>query len=150
MDQKPCQSALGAWAHLLHAHQAAMSCVERALKAADLPPLDWHGVLVELDRAGECGLRPFALERTLRMPQYGLSRLLARMQAAGLVARCGCPEDGRGQVVALTDAGRAMLQRMAPVHAAAVQRALGARLSAQEAEALASLLGKLVTPGAPS
>ena len=99
-----------------------MSRVEGALKAAGLPPLAWYEALVELDRAGACGLRPFALEEALRLPQYGLSRLLARMEAAGLVVRGSCPEDGRGQMVALTEAGRAMLGRMQRVHAARCRR----------------------------
>ena len=143
MTEEPCESTLCAWTRLVRAHHAAMSRVERALKAADLPPLDWYEVLVELERAGECGLRPFRLEEALLLPQYGLSRLLARMEAAGLVARWSCPQDGRGQFVALTDAGRAMRERMAPVHAAAVQEAVGARLAAGEAEALAGMLGRL-------
>ena len=76
-----------------------MSRVESALKAADLPPLAWYEVLVELERAGAYGVRPFALEEALQLPQYGLSRLLARMEAAGLVLRGSCPGDGRGQMV---------------------------------------------------
>ena len=146
MSQEPCQSAVRAWARLVRAHQAAMSRVESALKAADLPPLAWYEVLVELERAGESGLRPFALEETLQLPQYGLSRLLARMEAAGLVLRGSCPGDGRGQMVALTEAGRDMRQRMWPVYAAAVQQAVGARLSPEEADGLAHLLGRLIAP----
>ena len=95
-----------------------MSRVESALKAADLPPLAWYEALVELDRAGACGVRPFTLEETLQLPQYGLSRLLARMEVAGLVLRGTCPGDGRGQIVAITDAGREMQRRMWPVYAA--------------------------------
>ena len=57
-----------------------------------------------------------------------------------------CPGDGRGQIVVMTDAGREMLQRMAPVYAAAVQQAVGARLSPEEAEGLAHLLGRLIAP----
>ena len=98
MSQEPCESAVCAWGRLVRAHQAAMSRVESALKAADLPPLAWYEVLVELERAGEHGLRPFALEEALQLPQYGLSRLLARMEAAGLVLRGSCPGDGRGQM----------------------------------------------------
>ena len=72
-----------------------MSRVESALKAAGLPPLAWYEVLVELDRAGACGVRPFALEEALQLPQYGLSRLLARMEEAGLVtARGPAPATG--------------------------------------------------------
>jgi DNA-binding MarR family transcriptional regulator len=149
MTHEPCSSAVRAWACLNRAQQAAMGQVERALKAAGLPPLAWYEVLVEIERAGGCGLRPFALEEALLLPQYGLSRLLARMEAAGLVARGSCPEDRRGQLVAPTDAGRAMRQRMWPVYAAAVPEAVGARLSAGEAEALAKLLDRLVAPAVP-
>ncbi len=153
MSQKPCQSAVRAWSRLVRAHQAAMSHVEGALKAADLPPVAWYDVLVELDRTGPCGVRPFTLEEALQLPQYGLSRLLARLEAAGLVLRGTCPSDGRGQVVVMTDAGREMMQRMAPVHAAALQQAVGARLSADEADGLAHLLGRLIAspeePAAP-
>ena len=60
--------------------------------------------------------------------------------------RGSCPEDGRGQMVALTEAGRAMLGRMERVHAGAVQEAVGARLSPEEAERLADLLGRLAAP----
>jgi DNA-binding MarR family transcriptional regulator len=127
-----------------------MSRVEHALKAQDLPPLAWYEVLVELDRVGACGLRPFVLEEALALPQYGLSRLLARMEAAGLVQRGSCPEDGRGQMVVLTDAGHAMRQRMRPVYAAAVQEAVGSRLSPAEAEGLADLLGRLVSAKPPA
>ena len=150
MSQEPCESVVCAWGRLVRAHQAAMSRVESALKAADLPPLAWYEVLVELGRA-ENGVRPFALEEALQLPQYGLSRLLARMEAAGLVQRGSCPGDGRGQMVRLTEAGRAMAGRMRPVYAAAVQQAVGARLSPEEADGLAHLLARLIAPpeGAP-
>ena len=85
MTEEPCESAVRAWARLMRAHQAALGHVEGALKAAGLPPLAWYDVLAELERAGDCGQRPFALERDLMLPQYGLSRLLARMEEAGLV-----------------------------------------------------------------
>ena len=146
MNEQPCESAVRAWARLLRAHQAALGRVESALKEAGLPPLGWYDVLLGLERAGPEGVRPFALERALLLPQYGLSRLLARMEEAGLVARGACPGDGRGQMVAVTDAGRAMRARMWPVYGAALQQAVGARLCAAEADSLADLLGKLVAP----
>ena len=63
------------------------------------------------------------------------------MSCAGAV-----PRDGRGQMVALTEAGRDTRQRMWTVHAAAVQQAVGARLSPEEADGLAQLLGRLIAP----
>ena len=100
-------------------------------------------MLLELERAPEWGVRPFELERALLLPQYGLSRLLTRLEEAGLVERRTCTADGRGQMVAITDAGRATRARMWPVYAAALQEAVGAKLCSAEADSLADLLGKL-------
>jgi DNA-binding MarR family transcriptional regulator len=142
MTDEPCDSAVRAWTRLLRAHDAALGRVEDSLKAAGLPPLAWYDVLLELERT-DGGVRPYALEQRLLLPQYSLSRLLARLEAAGLIERGACPGDGRGQVIAITDAGRAMRARMWPVYAAALQQAIGARLTAAEAGRLAGLLDKL-------
>lgn len=144
MIGEPCESMLRVWGRLMRAHEAALGCVERALKSAGLPPVAWYDVLRELEAAGTCGVRPFTLERALLMPQYGLSRLVARMEEAGLVLRRGCPSDGRGQLLAISDAGREMRARMAPVYAAALEEAMGSRLSPAESEGLADLLGRLI------
>jgi DNA-binding MarR family transcriptional regulator len=146
MSEHPCEPVVDAWTRLLRAHQAALGSVEGALKAAGLPPLAWYDVLTELDRADACGLRPFELEERLQLPQYGLSRLIARLEEAGLVERRSCSTDRRGQFIAATEAGRAMRRRMWPVYAAAVQEAVGDRLPAAAVERLAELLGRLIAP----
>lgn len=140
-----CDSAFLAWTRLARAHGAALGRVERALKEAGLPPLAWYDALVELEGAGAEGLRPFLLERRLDLPQYGLSRLLARLEEAGLIARRGCPRDGRGLIVGITEAGREARERMTPVYRAALQETVGCRLSSEEAATLATLLGRLLT-----
>lgn len=139
----PSEAVVRAWARLMRAQCIALSKVEAALKHKGLPQLAWYDALLELERAGDAGLRPFALERELLLPQYGLSRLLERIERAGYIERRPCDEDGRGQVVAITAAGIAVRRKMWPVYAAAIQEAVGARLSAGEAKALADLLGKL-------
>ena len=131
----------------MRAHQAAVAHVQGAMKAANLPSLGSYDVLLELERAGEEGTRPVVLERELAMPQYGLSRLLARLEDMGLVMRRSCPRDGRGQVVFITEAGREMRHRMWSVYAPARHEAIGRRLSAEESEGLAVLLGRLLSPG---
>jgi DNA-binding MarR family transcriptional regulator len=143
---EPCESAVRAWDRLMRAHQAASGHVEGILKAAGLPPLAWHDVLAQLERTGDCGCRPFALERELALPQYGTSRLLTRLEEAGLIERRSCPGDGRGQMVVITEAGRAMRRRMWEVYGPALQQAVGSRLTRAEAEGLAELLGRLAEP----
>jgi DNA-binding MarR family transcriptional regulator len=143
MPQRPPSDAvIRAWARLIRAQQAVLAAVEAELKAANLPPLAWYDVLLELSRAQE-GLRPFALEQALLLAQYNLSRLLDRLERAGYLERRACPEDGRGQVVVITAAGRALVKRMWPTYRAAIAHHLGAKLSEDEASRLATLLGKL-------
>jgi DNA-binding MarR family transcriptional regulator len=149
MKKEPSEAAVRAWARLLRAQHAALSRVERAFKDAGLPALSWYDVLLELERAGregqgKEGLRPYELERHLLLPQYGLSRLLDRIEAAGYLERRTCEEDGRGQQVVITRAGRELRRRMWPVYAGALNEAVTDRLSERDAVTLARLLGKLI------
>jgi DNA-binding MarR family transcriptional regulator len=144
MKNEPSEAVVRAWARLMRAQHAALSQIQASLKAAGLPPLDWYDVLLELERAGRKGLRPFELERAMLLPQYGLSRLLDRIEAAGYIERRPCDDDGRGQIVALTTAGRERRRSMWPICASAIHKAIATRLSEEEAAALDGLLGKLI------
>jgi DNA-binding MarR family transcriptional regulator len=143
MSEKPAEAVIRAWARLTRAQQRAQGEIEAALKAAGLPALAWYDVLLETERAGKDGLRPFELERAMLLAQYNLSRLVERMAVAGLVERRPCDDDGRGHRVAVTDAGRVMRRRMWPVYAQAIERAVGNHLTAREAKTLGDLLGRL-------
>jgi DNA-binding MarR family transcriptional regulator len=141
---KACSDAAqGAWVQLIRAHRSALCSVERALRSADLPPLEWYDVLLELERAGP--LRPRDLQDRLLLAQYNLSRLLGRMVAEGLVLRERCSEDARCQWVRVTDDGRALRKRMWPVYAEAIEGALGAKLTTPQAERLSELLSRVST-----
>jgi len=109
-----------------------------------LPPLAWYDVLLELERAGKAGLRPFELERALLLEQYNLSRLIDRIEREGLVERAPCPQDGRGQIVRVSERGRSMRRAMWPIYAQAIEAAVGGRLDKAEAQTLSALLGRLI------
>jgi DNA-binding MarR family transcriptional regulator len=130
-----------AWVQLIRAHRSAMGSVERALRAADLPPLEWYDVLLELERGGP--LRSRDLQDRLLLAQYNLSRLLDRMVSRGLVSRERCADDARCQWLKSTADGQALRQRMWPIYSAAIEDAVGAKLGAREAERLSTLLRKV-------
>lgn len=132
-----------AWTELVHAHQAVLTAVEGALKRHGYPPLSWYDCLLELDRVEDGVLRPTVLEERLLLPQYGLSRLLSRMEKAGFIARRSDPEDRRAQFVLITDEGRALRRKMWPVYAEALNVALGEKLKDKQAQKLGKLLSKL-------
>ncbi len=89
-------------------------------------------------------MRPFELERALLLAQYNLSRLIDRIERAGYVERRACEEDGRGQLIAITERGKAIRRKMWPVYAKAIETAVGPHLSAKQAESLDGLLGLLI------
>jgi len=144
MNSKPGGTMIRAWARLMKAQRVALGSIEEALKSAGFPPLAWYDALLELEHAGARGLRPFELEREMLLAQYNLSRLIDRIERAGYVERRSCDEDGRGQILVTTPAGRAMRRRLWPVYAIAIQAALGKHLAEEQIDALDALLGTLI------
>lgn len=132
-----------AWVRLARSEQRIRKLVESRLKQAGLPPLIWYDVLLELDRAGDAGLRQRDIEAHTLLERYNVSRLVDRLEGRGLVARHRAQDDGRGAVVTISDAGRDLRGKMWPVYSGAVEDAFRARLSANELATLAALLDRL-------
>jgi DNA-binding MarR family transcriptional regulator len=141
---KPSKSVVDAWIALNRAQRYALEAIEAELKSAGLPPLAWYDVLLELWREPGGRLRQGDLEHRMLFPQYGISRLVDRLEREKLVRRERCEDDGRAYWVAISDKGLALRQRMSPLYAAAIQRHLGEKLSDQEAARIAEGLRKLV------
>ncbi|MFI6444489.1 MarR family winged helix-turn-helix transcriptional regulator [Kitasatospora sp. NPDC050543] len=79
-------------------------------------------VLLVLGRAGEPGLPMREIGRERVLTTGGVTRLVDRMEAAGLVRRTQHPQDRRVQLVTLTELGGQTCVRAARVHADNVQR----------------------------
>ena len=120
-----------------------LAAVEGDLKAAGFPPLAWYDALLELRRVAPEGLRQFELQEHMLLAQYNMSRLIDRLVDAGYARRQPCPEDGRGQVVYLTEKGRALIDAMWPAYRAAITARFGDRLDGGQAEALGEILETL-------
>jgi DNA-binding MarR family transcriptional regulator len=142
-EEKRIDKVLQVWVRLIRARDKIVRKVEATAKAQGFPPIAWYDVLLELSREGGRKLRPVELEKELLVAQYNLSRLLDRMEAAGLIERIACPGDGRGQMIALTPEGRAMQKRMWPALRAAVEQHVAPSLSERELEQLLRLLGAI-------
>jgi DNA-binding MarR family transcriptional regulator len=108
---------LAAWRAFLRAHSAMLRRIGRDLDEAGLPPLAWYDVLGALRDAPDGRLRQVELAERVLISNSGLSRLLDRIEAKGLVERMSCPSDRRAFFVGLTDEGRELLDLMWPVYA---------------------------------
>jgi DNA-binding MarR family transcriptional regulator len=133
----------GLWARFMRVSQAVLGAVEADLKAAGFPPLGWYDALLELRRVEPEGMRQFELQGHMLLAQYNMSRLVDRLAEARFVRRDACPEDKRGQVVSLTEKGRALIDAMWPVYRAAIEANFGGKLGADDAKALAGILERL-------
>jgi DNA-binding MarR family transcriptional regulator len=78
----------------------------------ELTPAD-YGVLALLRRAGPpYELTPSRLTSNLRRSSGGITKMVSRLEARGLVRRTPDPDDGRGCRVRLTRAGQAIQERV--------------------------------------
>jgi len=134
---------MAVWVQLFRTQRAARLAVDAALTQARLPSLETYDVLLELERAGKDGLRAYALENALLLPQYGVSRLLERLRRRALVSRHPCPEDGRGVRFRITTAGRKMRTKMWGVYGPVIKTQLSGRISPAEANTLVTTLQKI-------
>src|SRR6185295_15283601 len=114
---EPSKAAVGAWIRLMRAQQKALLKVERAFRKAGLPTYAWYDALWQLEQAGERGLRPREIEQQVLIAQSNISRLIDRMEAEGAVERRPHAEDGRGQIVVITEKGKGMRKRIWPIYA---------------------------------
>jgi len=142
-ETMPSDETQTAWCALFRSHKIVLAEIESKLKTAQLPQLLWYDLLWQLEQASSCGVRAFELQPKLFLPQYGMSRLVDRIEAQGLIEKHECPEDGRGIALTITDKGREVRKQMWAVYAPAMQKALGAKLSKAEIVTLVQILGKL-------
>jgi DNA-binding MarR family transcriptional regulator len=144
MKMKANELTISTWAQLLRTSQRFTDQVEAALKQEKMPSLGWYDILLELRRVGSAGLRQFELGEKLLLPKHNLSRRIDKLQQEGLAERYLCESDGRGNVIAITADGEALLKRMWPVYAAQIETLLEEKLNVAELQQLSVLLGKLL------
>jgi len=134
---------LEAWSALVAVYQSVLHDVVRALE--DDAGLD-SGVfsaLAYLARAVPPGRLRMSEMQELMHPRYsqpGLSRLVQRMEADGLVERRPDPADGRAALLVMTRAGKTRFTRADAVYADALREHFGRHLSVAQARALESAL----------
>lgn len=101
-------------------------------------------VLATLRRSGEpYMLSPTRIYEALMISSGGMTNRLDRLERAGLVERRPDPHDRRGKLIALTDAGRRVVDDTIARHVANEERLLSV-LTVAEQERLNALLKKLI------
>ena len=129
-----------AWRGVLFATSRTLQVAEPDLIANAGFPLTWLDVLAQLFDAGDNGLRMQELEQRSLFTRSGLTRLVDRIEAAGLVRREAVPGDRRGVQVVLTAEGRRRHDAAFADHIKVIEREFGSRLTEVQLRAVAEAL----------
>ena len=107
---------LSAWHELLDCHARTTSALERRLQHDHGLGVSEYEVLERLAAYEKAERRMQELADAVHLSQSALSRVVARLEADGLVTRGMCPEDRRGIMACLTDDGRERYEQARPTH----------------------------------
>jgi DNA-binding MarR family transcriptional regulator len=141
LDEYECARA---WLALTAAHARVAGRLSAALADSCGLTINDFQILLRLDRVPGPGLRLGELNSAVPLTQPALSRAVTRLAERGCLQRAGAAQDRRGVLVTVTPAGRALLRRAIPVHAATLREALLDRLTPAEQDLLTGALTRVV------
>jgi DNA-binding MarR family transcriptional regulator len=130
-----------AWEALFRAQATIAGELTTGTDWRDLLPRE-YGVLYALSAAPN-GLRITELGADVLLTQPGMSRLVARLEARGLVRRDDDPDDARACRVRLTQAGAELQRTVGLSHGRLVAQAMTRHLNRNELLQLAELCHQL-------
>ncbi len=142
-DRHDVAACARAWQTLRMAHDRVRQRLSAALAGECALALNEFDVLLYLRLHENETVRISALSDTVPLSQPALSRLVARLEERGLLARSQAADDRRATVVRLTKAGIALIDRAVDVHARAVHETLTSKFSAAEQSALLQTLSQI-------
>lgn len=116
---------------------------------AGLSLAEYHS-LSQISMAPDRTLRMSELAAVTNMTLSHLSRVVSRMEKAGMVRRTPDPVDGRYTLAVLTDTGYERVVAAAPGHVEAVRSYVFDGLSDAQKEALGDAVGPIVEALVPS
>jgi DNA-binding MarR family transcriptional regulator len=138
---------LAAWGGLLGAHARLVRELDRELEAAHGLPLTQYEVLLHLEGAPHHRLRMSELARSVLLSQSGVTRLVDRLEALGLVVRAQCADDRRVLWAQMTDEGMRRLAEARPTHLAGVRARFLDRFDEDELRRLADAWDRVLSDG---
>jgi DNA-binding MarR family transcriptional regulator len=135
------------WRVFFETAMALLDIVDDELQSARGLSLRWYDVLVNLEEAAEQnesgGLPMNELAARIISSKSGLTRVVDRMEEAGLVRRERPPDDRRVVLVLVTPKGIETLHAAREVHHLSIHQHFTEHLTDRELTGLATALGKV-------
>ena len=119
--------------------------IDAGLKRRHDLPLAYFEALYMISRAPDGGLRIGDLAEGLRVTVGGTSKLVDRIEAAGLLRRVADPVDRRASRIVLTPAGRRKLTAATKTYAADLAATVDPVLTGAQQRQLHGMVGRLLS-----
>jgi DNA-binding MarR family transcriptional regulator len=132
-----------AWRALMRLLIVLPRVIEADMIRAGQLTISEYTVLMHLSEAEDRSMRMNALAELARLTESGMSRIVTRLRGEGLVERRRSSQDGRGQVVALTDTGLAQLEATFPGHLASVRHHVFDALTGVDLDSFTDALSRI-------
>ncbi len=114
--------ALGSWRAFLQAHARLIRRLDEELQAAHGLSLAEYDALFQLNQSATRRMRMSVLADRVLLSRSGITRLVDRLVADGMMERTVCPTDLRGAEAAITPAGLDRLQAASVTHLEGIRR----------------------------
>lgn len=134
--------AVGAWESLFRAQVAIMRNLAEDFPSREIS-MNEYDVMFNLSRQPDRSIRLRELNKHVLLTQPSVSRLVDRLASRGYVHKHPDPDDGRGAIVELTEAGYALFRRVAIDHMSSITTRIGDSLTAEELVQLTALCDRL-------
>jgi DNA-binding MarR family transcriptional regulator len=144
----PSPERLHCWRLYIESALALVDVLDTELEQAAGISQRWYDVLVHLEESPE-GIPMNELAERILYSKSGFTRVVDRMEAAGLVRRLRPEHDRRTIPIVLTDKGTETLERARRHHRDGIQRHFSQHLTNADVKALTRALEKISTHARP-
>jgi DNA-binding MarR family transcriptional regulator len=112
------------WREILDRHARVSCALTHALEHQHGLGMSEFEVLERLAAEGDCAVRVHEVAEHVHLSQSALSRVVDRLEKAGLLTRGVCENDRRAIYTELTKAGRECYEAARPTHREVLEREL--------------------------
>jgi DNA-binding MarR family transcriptional regulator len=144
----PSPERLHCWRLYIESALALVDVLDTELEQAAGISQRWYDVLVHLEESPE-GIPMNELAERILYSKSGFTRVVDRMEEAGLVRRLRPEHDRRTIPIVLTDTGSETLERARRHHRDGIQRHFSQHLTHADIKALTRALEKISTHARP-
>jgi DNA-binding MarR family transcriptional regulator len=144
----PSPERLRAWRLYFESALALVDVLDAELERDAGIPLRWYDALVHLEETPD-GLRMNELAERILYSKSGFTRVVDRLEEAGLVRRVRPENDRRSILLVLTDEGRKTMEQARRHHRHGIEQHFSGHLTDADVKALTRALEKISAHARP-